>query len=153
NNIGGTISALKGAINVRDALFAASSNTDLSGGNWLSQTLNINGGNGAVTASLGQVTGLVNITAASAHFLAETPDLQFGQLNITGDPTFFNANGSINISNFSATPGAALTIAASQDVVISGGSISTTPTTSGSGQDILIVAGVNFVSFPSGGGT
>src|SRR5262249_26250503 len=56
-NSGGTIQALNGYINVRDAGFQGTANTTLAGGDWLSQQLNINGGCGRASLDVGNITG------------------------------------------------------------------------------------------------
>ena len=51
NNNKGTISALNGAINVRDASYAGSGNSYVNGGDLLSRELNLNSGLGTAERS------------------------------------------------------------------------------------------------------
>jgi hypothetical protein len=113
-----------------------------SGGQFQAGVINLRAPQGAIEANLGNVIGRVNLKAKDAHVFASTENLQLGVLDLSGDPTFYNATGSISVSNFAATPGVPLAIIASQDVVITGGNISTNAATAG---DILIVAGANFL--------
>jgi adhesin HecA-like repeat protein len=151
DNRGGTISAADG-INVNAAKDAAYGSTiSVLGGNWYSPTLNINAPTSAVNARVGEVSGVVNASAKDLHFAASTPELKFGELKLTGDPTFYNDQGSINMSNFAPTPDQSLAVVASQDVIIRGGKISTDTVTGTNAGNILIVAGANFTSVPTGG--
>ena len=58
NNAGGTLQALNGAINFRDASYTGSANINVNGGNYLSQTMNLNSGSGDVNVNVNQVTGV-----------------------------------------------------------------------------------------------
>jgi len=149
----GTINADQG-----DIVLAAQSSTvtpsiTLVGGNYFSQQLNIDVVGGNLSGYVGKVTGLVNIGAANSDFGAATPVLRFGTQNITGDPTYFNTNGSLVLSNISPTHGADLALLASGDVIVNAGTIDTTiagigNTGTGNGGNVLIVAGAQLQASP-----
>ncbi len=138
NNAGGTLQALNGTIAFRDAGFSALADLTVTGGDFLSKQLDFNSGQGTVTATLGQVTGTMNVSAGQAHMFADTNNLILGNNCITGDPTFVNT-GDISIAG---------PVTASESLaIIAGGNITaTSPTasisTSGStGHDIVLIAG------------
>ncbi len=108
-----------GAINLRDSAYSGSANTNLKGGNWLSNELNFNSGQGAVTATVGQVTGAINANAGAAHIYASTPQLVLGNTNINGDPTYVNAGGDIQLAG-TDTETEDLAIIASGNITASG---------------------------------
>ncbi|PWU01975.1 MAG: hypothetical protein C5B53_02205, partial [Candidatus Melainabacteria bacterium] len=151
NNAGGLIQASNGAINLRDGGYTGTANMNLKGGDWLSSQLNFNGGTGSVDANLGNVSGVVNATANCAHIGAVTPNLRFGQMNVSGDPTYYNAGGNISLASIPNTNGNDLAVLASGDVTVSGGSINTTQA-SGAGGNVYIASGVLFVNPTSGSG-
>lgn len=137
----GTFQALNGNIN----LIAGGSpgqTLSVTGGNFLSNQLNISVANGTLQAQLQNVTGLVNISAASSSFGAAATNLDLGALNVAGDPTYFNTAGNLILSNISNTNGADLALLASGDIIVNAGTIDTT-TAEGNGGNLLIVAGAN----------
>jgi hypothetical protein len=115
NNAGGSIQATSGAINVRDASYAGAANTTLTGGDWQSQQLNVNGGAGSVNVNVGQITGQLNSVAGSEHVATQTPTLTLGNATINGDPTFYNSGGDIDINGV-VTASEGLVIAASGNI-------------------------------------
>lgn len=142
NNISGQLSALKGQINVRDALFAGNFNSILGGGNWLSKELNIFSGDGIVDVNVNDILGTVNINAGCAHVQAATDNLFLGSLVITGDPTYYNTLGSITLTGpVSTTSGQNLAFAAKQDITVSG-NISTIASSPTNGT-LIFIAGAN----------
>lgn len=148
----GNIEAPNGAINVSLLNHSSASLITLTGGNYLSPLLNIDAAEGSVQASLQNVTGLVNMTACSTTFGAATPDLNLGQMNIKGDPTYFNTAGSLILNSVAATNGADLALLASGDVIVKGGTIDTTDpnlANNGNGGNLLIVAGANLAPSPA----
>ncbi|MBS1994717.1 MAG: hypothetical protein JSS86_00345, partial [Cyanobacteria bacterium SZAS LIN-2] len=151
NARGGTFKATTGDINVRDSAYDGAADINMVGGNYLSQNVNLNSGAGTANASLGDVTGTVNVKACNAHVGADTADLKFGNLNVSGDPTYYNTGGSINLASISATNGQDLAIIASQDVTISGGSLDTTGASNAG--NLTIVAGANITAPGSGSGS
>src|SRR5262249_46546879 len=59
----GTIQALQGAINLRDASYAGKANESINGGNLFSEQFNLNSGSGTALVNVGQITGEVNVNA------------------------------------------------------------------------------------------
>jgi hypothetical protein len=143
---GGTVRALSGNINVRDVSYTGAANTNLSGGNYLSQNLNVYSGTGAITGSLGKVTGNFNSSADAAHVVANTSDFKLGNNTIAGDPLFVNAGGSIEITgSVDVTAlGQPLTIVASQDVFTT--AADTNAQLINHGGDITVLAGANVIN-------
>ncbi len=141
NNMNGTMSAVKGTINLRSASFAGTSNSTISGGDLLSQELNLNSGAGLATVEVNELTGLVNETGTAAHVAAATEDLQIGSVCLTGDPTFYNSAGNISITN-NLTVAEALVIAASGDIT-SANSINILAQNTTQGFDITLIAGAD----------
>jgi uncharacterized protein YkwD len=150
---GGVMEALSGNIIVEVPNATKQSTLRMTGGDFLSQNLNINAGRGSVYASLGEVTGWVNITAANANFGAHTSHLKLGELVVTDDPTYFNSLGSLSLLTVSPTNGQPLALIAAGDVTVQGGTIDTTASAGGDGGAILIVAGANFTSNGATGNT
>src|SRR5262249_10254101 len=102
NNAGGTISALKGDINLGDPLNETWADINVIGGNLLSKNLNIYAGQGTANVLADQVTGVVNTSGAAAHIGADTKNLVLGNQCLTGDPTYYNTGnivlgGNINV--------------------------------------------------------
>ena len=150
NNASGTIQATAGNINVRDAAFAGTNNFTLSGGNLLSQTVNVYSGCGDVEINAGTISGPLNVTAGIMHSYTTTPDLQLGKLTISGDPTFFNV-GNIAITGNITTATSGIAIIATGDVTASGNTaiLLSTSQAAASSSDIIIMAGAQFT--PSSG--
>jgi hypothetical protein len=150
NNMGGTLEALLGNINVRDSLFTAKSNFDLIGGNLLSQQLNIFTGNGIANVSANEIKGMVNIAAGEAHVTVEHGDLQLGNMAITGDPTFYNRSGDVLISGDLVFPDA-LAIVARGNITSSFPNLDLVTSAAGpNAGSITLVAGANFTVTPAG---
>jgi hypothetical protein len=145
NNVGGTLSALNGTINIRDALFAAKVDTNLLGGDWLARELSLHGGNGVLRANVHNVTGVTNVDAGAAYISADTPNLNLGELNLSGDPTFYNNGGSVTLGSATSVTGD-LAIVASQDIITT--DLASSP---GSGQNghMTLIAGASFVPPPA----
>ena len=139
NNLNGRIEAA-GNINVRQTSYTGNASTKLSGGDWLSQRLNINGGSGAVDVNVGEVSGQLTTVADTAHITAATPTLKLGGQCITGDPTFYNKAGNIEITG---------NVTANQDIaIIASGNIATLPgdlnaKISSNGHNISLIAGAH----------
>lgn len=145
NNRGGTISATNGAINLRDADFTGVSNSFLTGGaNLYSQELNMNSGQGTAWVAAEKLTGSINQTGSAAHVTASTDALNLGTICLTGDPTFFNTAGSINITG-SITVAENLVIAASGNITSVNNSIITAANNS-QGFDVTLIAGADFTN-------
>ncbi len=143
NGIAGQFSALKGAINVRDANYIGSNNINITGGNYLSQLLNLSSGTGTVTVNAGLVTGDLNINAGAAHVTANTPLLTLGKNCISGDPTYYNT-GSIQIIGTVSSYEDLAIIAGDNITSDSNGQIAT------NGHNLLMIAGANITSSCAG---
>jgi YVTN family beta-propeller protein len=153
NNLGGKLEALLGSINVRDSLFTAKSNFTMTGGDVLSQALNINSGDGIVNVNVKNVLGLVNVNAGVVHIEAATPNLQLGTMNITGDPTFYNTTGDVTINSDMIFPGQPLAIVAKGDILSNVANLDIDTSDTAGGGAITLIAGANFTSsdmLPSG---
>lgn len=126
DNNGGTLSAANGAINVRDKAYAESFNSRVVGGDLFSKELNLNSGLGTADVAVKALTGTVNQTGTAAHVLAQTDILNIGEVCLTGDPTYYNTRGDINIDG---------NISVAEDLVfVAAGNITSI-------DDISIVAG------------
>lgn len=146
NNKNGTIQALLGSINLRDALFSGKYDTTLLGGNLLSKELNVFSGDGIANVRVNDLTGTVNVTAGCAYVTAATDNLSIGALNLSGDPLFANAAGDLTLTNAMqlVTNGADLALLAKGNITASDPVVIDTSSSTGSGGDITIVAGANF---------
>ncbi len=139
NNTNGTVSALNGAINVRESVYSESFNSAVTGGDLLSKEVNIYTGGGTTDVFVNELTGTVTSSGTAAHISADTSTLTIGNQCLVGDPTYFNS-GDI-VLNGSIVVGEALAI-------IAGGNITATANVSeitardlaGQGYDINIVA-------------
>jgi hypothetical protein len=94
---GGTFAAMKSRINVRDASYHGHHDINMIGGDYLSDELNLYSGSGAIEGNVGNVTGVLNTVAGIEHFYSASETLTIGNNCITGDPTFANTTGDINI--------------------------------------------------------
>ena len=155
NNTGGVIRALNGNIVFGPGKLDYSQSLNLTGGNWLSQQLNIDIGSGTLNMNVQNILGQVNVEAGAAHLLASTPDLNLGNINIVGDPTWFNTSGNVLISGDILAAGTSpnIAIAASGHIISTTGAgriDSSSTQTGGDGGSILLVAGARFVSPASG---
>ncbi|MBX9688243.1 MAG: hypothetical protein K2X27_16160, partial [Candidatus Obscuribacterales bacterium] len=169
NNTNGLLQSILGKANFATDLTASTLeklNINLSGGNIVARELNFDTSSGVVDINVNRLDGVLNISSCGAHVTASTPVLNLGLMNISGDPTFYNTGGSVNItSNLNFAPvqfvsaAAALAIVAQGDITAANGVnlISTAAyqsvTTNWPGSpftgDILIVAGANFTATPT----
>lgn len=139
DSTGGTINATNN-ININ-----ANADSNLTGGDYLSQNLNLNAGAGTITAAVGNVTGVVNSTGYAVHFGSAAETLNLGAINLV-DPTYYNI-GNINFANSVFVTGGALTVIASGNItesVVGSFNISTQDTPNGS--DITLIAGANITA-------
>jgi len=148
NNNGGQIVAERGAISVRDASYAATFNTYVNGGDLLSKQLNTNAGNGVTYVSVNELTGEINQTGSAAHVEASTDVLEIGNICLTGDPTFRNTAGSINITA-DISVAEALTVVASGDIIVSTNA-DIAANNAAAGFDITLIAGADIVAAVGG---
>lgn len=112
---GGRFEALAGNINIRHNDYAGDADVRLRGGDYLSKALNIYSGSGNIDGVVGEVSGQLNTVAGVEHFYAETDLLKVGNNCITGDPTFANSAGGIQIQGLN-TFGESVAFLASGDI-------------------------------------
>ncbi len=144
DNTAGVIAAVNGAINVRTPDYAGSYDNTVTGGNLLSRELNLYAGTGTNHVNVNQLTGSVSQTGLAGHVVSSTDVLNIGTTCLTGDPTFFNTAGDINITgNISVAE--ALTIVATGSINSASGTTIEARNAS-SGFDITMIAGANITS-------
>ena len=117
NATGGTFKADAGDINLRAANYQGTNNINLTGGNYLSNNLNLNAGSGNITGSVNNVSGTLNESGNAAHFTADTANLSIGNNAIVNDPTWANIGGSIDITGVVTSSNQAVTILAAGNIV------------------------------------
>jgi filamentous hemagglutinin len=144
DNRRGTVSAVNGAINVREAAYAGSANADIVGGDMFSRELNLNSGLGSVNLNVNELTGVVNGTGSAAHVWADTSNLNIGSVCLTGDPTFFNRIGDINILD-DITVAEDLTIVAAGSIFSADG-VDIVAGDATQGYNITMIAGASFTA-------
>jgi len=142
------LSALQGAINVRDAAYAGTGNTSLVGGDLLSKELNLNSGGGTIDVNVNELTGTVTSTGEAVHVHAATDNLVIGKQCLVGDPTYYNDSGDITL-NGDISVGEDLAIIASGNILSTAALTSIVANDGTNGKNITIVAGAN-VTGPSG---
>lgn len=138
NNMNGVIQASNSAIAVFDAQ-GRSANLSLSGGDWISKELNLDGGQGgAVNVGVSSIAGKVNITGFSAAVASSSGDLAIASLNLYGDPIFATAGNLVIAADFD--PGFQ-----SDFIALAGGSILGGPVTIRTrGGQLVLSAGYQF---------
>ena len=143
DNMGGQLTA-NGAINIGNG---GTKDVTVTGGDLLSRAVNFQAAN-SVVVHVGQVSGLVNVTASELTFRASTANLQLGKICLSGDPVIYNQSGDVTLSSASAltTGGAPLTVAASQNIQVSDAT-----TISTAGGTVKMTAGALFNTFDSNG--
>ncbi len=147
-NNNGTIEALQGSINVRNTEYDGKADITLKGGDFLSETLNVNAGHGAAFLDAGNISGTVNVPqACSLHIDTATSNLKLGTINVEGDPTFYNTSGDVTLTGSITTGGADLAVLAKGNIGFGNGtppylSIDTS-SSSGNGGNVLFVAGAS----------
>jgi hypothetical protein len=150
NNAGGRLTALN-AINFREASFSGNSDISITGGDLISNSLNLNVGQGTTNVAVNQLTGVLSTYGGAAHVSANTENLVLGDQCLLGDPTYYN-NGDITI-NGDITVGDRLAVIASRDILNSGAggyTIRARAAVGGVGQDITLISGAAFT--PTGAG-
>ncbi len=145
NNAYGSVNALNGAINFRDAAYNGSFNTAITGGDLFSKAVNMATGQGTMDLDVNKLTGTLSQSGYAAHVSADTDNLNLGNICLTGDPTYKNAGGDISISG-DLTAQEALVIIARDDVLITSSGISIVAGNSTTGFPITIIAGANITS-------
>jgi adhesin HecA-like repeat protein len=144
DNRDGKISALNGAINVRDSFYAGAADSLIVGGDLLSRELNLNAGLGTASVNVMDLTGVINETGSAAHVAASTEALNIGNVCLTGDPTFFNRISFVNIIG-DITVAEDLTIVAASDIFASD-DVNITAGDSSQGYNVTLIAGAAFFS-------
>lgn len=179
NNTNGTLQALLGNISLNatnsDALHKLT--MAICGGDLVAKCIDITNIKGNVEVDVAKIDGALNITAGAAHVTAATPTLTIGQMNLTGDPTFYNTAGDILITtdldlrpNTSIVGASALAIVASGNISASNGvtfiTTNAAPNTlkaagdpssywdgNTTGGSIWLVAGASFTATPTDAST
>lgn len=146
NNVGGTLSALNGAINFRDSCYSDVGNLSVIGGDLLSKELNLYSGKGEINLDVGNVTGIITTAAGANHITADTPTLVLGDQIILGDPTWYNTGGDVLIAGNIVATGASpnIAIAASGNIIsVSGAGVidSSSAQTGAAGGALTLIAG------------
>ena len=141
SNNNGNFEAVYGSINLND--MNGSNGVNLIAGNYLSKELNINAQGTNLVGVTGEVTGIINVEANSAHLVSLTKDMLLGNDNVKGDPTYVNPSGDITLNGAISSSGANLAIIASGNInVASGASGSISTTGSSNGGNLVMIAGV-----------
>lgn len=149
NNAGGTLAALDGAINIRNADYAAPFNTLVSGGDLLSKEVNVYTGGGTADVFVNDLIGIINTSGSAAHVSANTSVLTIGKQCLIGDPTYFNTGDIVLDGDI---------VVGEKLAIISGGNITATSNVSqitardasGQGYAINVIAGANITTPASG---
>ena len=154
NNNSGVIQALNSiALGGASNLSAVSLKVD--GGSLLSDQLNIVAGTGTVELSVNNISGQTNLSAGCAYvYTKDAPMLRLGKIDISGDPTFWNAGGDVTIGGDITYSSADIGIIASRDIYTTGGGtykLDSNSSGAGSGS-ITLIAGANITTPGSGSG-
>lgn len=144
NNHKGTISALSGAINLRDASYQGAADSYIKGGDLLSRELNVNSGLGTGNVYVNELTGLVSGTGTASHVIASTSALNIGTVCLTGDPVFYNTKGVINILGDVTSGEDLVFIAANSIIGVPGITIAAGDATQG--YNITFISGASFTA-------
>lgn len=144
NNTNGSVQALNGNINLRDASASTTEkfSTTVTGGDLLSNKLNVYGGDGAVNIHSQNITGGVTVKSGTAFVTAAESDLQIDNLVTTGDPIVASLAGDVLVNTIS-TSGAPFTAIANGNVNLATGAVVNTSNAAGNGGNILFVSGAN----------
>lgn len=129
NATGGTFTANKGAISIGAA--GANNQLEIVGGDFISNSLNLNSGTATTAASISSVTGLVNLTGGDITFDVAKGTTNLGAIKSTGN-VFIDPNNVV--MNTETDNGVTINISSVQDV--SAGNLSVVD-----GGDITILSG------------
>ncbi|MBY0545965.1 MAG: hypothetical protein K2W95_01610 [Candidatus Obscuribacterales bacterium] len=142
NNVGGTLSALNGALNVRDASFDTGKfNLDIVGGDVLSKELNLFSANGKINIDVNDITGRINTESFELAVAANTPAIRMGNVIVTGDPIISNGSGDVIIEPDPDTAPAFLTNGGPLFVTAARNILSTAAIVDSGGGQIVFTAG------------
>lgn len=168
NNINGTVQSVLGNLSIYTQPESEKLALQLIGGDVRATAINLINPNGMVDVAVKELIGPVNVSAGGAHIMADTPNLVLGQINLTGDPTFYNSSGDITLTSdidlrpvqFNPPGPVALAIVANGNI-IGGGitqiNVSTITNTLGGGTwqgqgsagAVILVAGAAFTASPA----
>lgn len=157
NNAGGTIAATGGLDPSSGAVQSGVINLRFNGPDVESADVTVLGGvldapgginmfGKNMTAAVEQMIGPVNNTGSAAHLSVNGGNLEMGVQNLTGDPTYYNTNGSVTIGDLEGISGNII-IVASQDIDFAHAGNQTVIDAS-INQSIFIGAGLNFTASP-----
>ena len=138
NATGGSFNASsgQGAVNIGTSAASGTLNLQLVGGDFVSQSLNVNAGaSGTVSMAPNSVSGKLNLIAENANFSVNSGSLTLGNLSVSGDPYITDGSGDVTFSG--ATDVGDLGIVATN--ILSDGTASEIKTNNG----ILLVASGN----------
>lgn len=145
NNSGGTVNALNGSINFREADYTGESNSAITGGDLFSRAVNMNTGRGVMDLAVNHITGTVSQSGYAAHVSADTDTLNLGNICLTGDPTYINAGGDITISG-DVIAQESLVIIARNNVLVTASGVNIIAGDSTMGFPVTILAGANITA-------
>ncbi|MBX3153665.1 S-layer family protein [Candidatus Obscuribacterales bacterium] len=144
NNTGGMVVSKDGAIGIRESSYTGTANTYVSGGDFQSRQFNTNAGQGTTYVDVNNISGLVNQIGNAAHVEVAGGNLTIGEVCLTGDPTYRNQNGAIQITgNISVAE--ALTIIARNDIFIDNNVIISAGNAA-QGFNVNLIAGANIIA-------
>jgi hypothetical protein len=144
-NTNGVIEALNGGINF-DLGDAVKGNVlNVAGGDLNSPNVYFNAGTGQLTASLHSISGTVAADAGAGGIGAYGSALQLGNVNFTGDPTFYST-ADITLTG-DLTFGEDITLLASGDIDLAGFNV--TAQSGVQGFNVTIVAGAELAPNPN----
>ncbi|MBX3073434.1 hypothetical protein KF913_05895 [Candidatus Obscuribacterales bacterium] len=145
NNSGGVVNALNGSIIFREANYTGEYSTAITGGDLFSRTVNMNTGHGVMDLAVNNITGTVSQSGYAAHVSVDTDTLSLGNICLTGDPTYINAGGDINITG-DVIAQEALVIIARNNVLVTSSGVSIIAGDSTAGFPVTILAGANITA-------
>src|SRR6185437_11503649 len=100
--------------------------------------VNVTVGKGTLLMGVNDVSGVLNITACNAHAGVMQGALNFGTLNISGDPLLWDVAGPVSVPG--SAPNANFTVLSGSDIQLDAtGSVVT------SGHNIVMVAGAKLI--------
>ena len=143
NNYGGAMEALNGAINFRTPAYNGTANINFNGGDLTARSFTFSSGKGTVDILANSLNGITNINACNAHLTTANNILNLGNMNLSGDPSFYNFGGPINVSGALNFAGQALALISSTNINFLAGSSISTANAAGAGGNVVIIAGAN----------
>ncbi len=139
DNTAGSIHASNGTIDFGGTQPGQTALLSLTGGDLDAQAIDLQAGTGVIQADVNDVTGVLNVAGGSAHFASNSAVLDLGDLDVTGDPTYFNM-GNIVI-NEDITASQSLAILATGDITATKAVLIQATNSLLGGQNVYIVAG------------